>query len=576
MNFKPSSLSAALLWPFVGLVAAVALVISGLSYLTGLRGVATYSSQILSDVSYRVAKETSQHLQVPRLALNSVAPEASVIVPGATSTIVELAPQSFEQIEQRLWLATGLFANVSGYVYFGAVDGRFIGVNRSSSGTEVREKLSPDALRIAFRSSGPGLRGDELRRDQFDTASRPWYKSALAANNFTWSPIYVAATSKALTLTLAKPVRDAQERLLGVAATDMPLSSLSEFVAQLKPSDTGIVYIVDGAGDLVASSVSEPLVKAVEGKPIRLRADQSENELIRASFADLLTRERHKKDVAEPQRISLDTSRGIVDVERTTLTQPGLSWSLIVAIPRSDHMDDLRDAALKNALIGLVAIIVAILLGLWMMHRVSRDVSRLSEATRLLASGRAPAPLEMPRTDELGYIAQTMNQLGLGLVQDPLTGALNRATFERRFDAIYGASGEPATSGALVFVDLNDFKRVNDAYGHTVGDALLSVCAQRLMSYLRRNDALCRFGGDEFLILMTEVKSKADVDALVSRCRAGLAQAFGIGGHQLHLSAAFGYAMIPEDGKRLTSLIDVADRAMYQDKTASGRREDVT
>ncbi|MGL5004646.1 MAG: cache domain-containing protein, partial [Casimicrobium sp.] len=254
MTFKFSSLRTALLLPFVGLVAAVALAISGLSYVTGMRAVKDFSEQILSDVTHRVSQATTQHFAVPKLALNSVAPDATTVLPGASASVADIAPQSFEAIEQRLWLTTGLFSNVSGYVYFGAADGRCIGVNRGSAGTEVRVKTNPDQQRVAYRSAGPGLRGDELRRDDYDPRTRPWYKAAIAANGFAWSPIYVAATSKALTLTLAKPVYNAKNELLGVVATDIPLQSLDQFAYALKTSANGVVFIVDSNGDLVATS----------------------------------------------------------------------------------------------------------------------------------------------------------------------------------------------------------------------------------------------------------------------------------------------------------------------------------
>jgi diguanylate cyclase len=234
MTFGFSSLRATLLLPFVGLVITVASAIGGLSYLTGARAVEDFSEQILRDVSNRITRETASHLATPKLALNAVSPDAQSLLPGATSLMNDVAPNTFTAIEQRLWLSTGLFSQVSGYIYFGAADGRFIGVNRSSAGTEVRVKDAVDKQRVAYRSSGPGIRGDELRRDDYDPRTRPWYSSAVAANGLAWSPIYVAATSKALTITLAKPVYDAANQLQGVVATDIPLKSLDDFAGTLR------------------------------------------------------------------------------------------------------------------------------------------------------------------------------------------------------------------------------------------------------------------------------------------------------------------------------------------------------
>jgi diguanylate cyclase len=568
MTFRFSSLRAALLLPFVGLVVAVASAISGLSYLTGVRAVEDFSEQMLRDVTHRVNEAARQHLATPKLALSTVSPEVSNMLPGATRSINDVAPNTFPAIEQRLWLATGLFSNVSGYIYYGAADGRFIGVNRSAAGTEVREKTAPDKPRIAYRSSGPGIRGDELRRDDFDPKSRPWYKSAIAANGLAWSPIYIAATSKALTITLAKPVYDGSNQLQGVIATDLPLKNLDDFVGTLRASETGVAFIVDSRGELVATSSSETLVKEENGKPVRLKAQASENPLIRASHAAFVAAANSGKSNASGAiRTHFNSDDGIVDLAVAPQTDSaGLDWTMLVAIPRADHMGNLKKTVVQNIVIGLVAVAVAIMLGLWFSQRIARDVTRLSEATRLLASGQAPAALDMNRNDEIGSIARSMAQMSAGLLTDPLTGALNRSTFEKRFSLMFPTERKSeATEGALVFIDLNGFKQINDSYGHTVGDALLAVTAQRLASVLRRTDVLGRYGGDEFLLLLS-VRDQAEVDATIARCREQLANSVVVAGQKLTVDASFGSVLIPNDGRVLEQLLATADKKMYVEK----------
>jgi diguanylate cyclase (GGDEF)-like protein len=165
-----------------------------------------------------------------------------------------------------------------------------------------------------------------------------------------------------------------------------------------------------------------------------------------------------------------------------------------------------------------------------------------------------------------------MAQMSSGLLTDPLTGALNRATFEKRFDAMFPTinTGD-AIAGALVFIDMNGFKQVNDTYGHTVGDALLAVTAQRLASVLRRTDALGRYGGDEFLLLLS-VRDQTDVDATIERCREQLRSPVVVAGQKLTVHASFGSVLIPRDGTTLEQLIAAADKKMYADKR--GQRKD--
>ncbi len=569
MVFRFSSLRTALLWPFVGLVIAVASAIGGLSYLTGVRAVDDFSEQRLEDVTNRINNAVAQHLATPKVALNTVAPDAALLVPGATASIDDIAPLAIDAIERRLWLATGLYSNVSGYLYYGTTDGRFIGVSRGASGTEIRSKEQPDGPRVIYRSSGPGVRGDEVRRDNFDPRVRPWYKVALASTGMAWSPIYPDATTKALTLTLAKAVYSRGGALHGVVATDIPLASLHEFVGTLKTSESGVAFIVDSSGELVATSTSEQLVIEESGKSVRVKARDSKDALIQAAYAAFAASKTGKPQAVSRIRAAFDSSLGRVDLAATPQNDnTGLDWTMLVAIPRVDHMGNLSKTVIQNIAIGLLAVAMAISLGLWYTQRIARDITRLSEATRLLASGHAPVALDMKRKDELGAIAKSMGQMSSGLLTDPLTGALNRATFEKRFDAMFAkAHTRDGPAGALVFVDLNDFKKVNDTYGHTVGDALLAVTAQRIASVLRKSDVIGRFGGDEFVLLLAATTSN-EVDATIERCREQLRSPVVVAGHTLAASAAFGAALIPNEGSTLVQLIAVADKNMYREKNA--------
>ncbi len=572
MPFRVSSLRTALLVPFVGLVILVAAAIGGLSYLTGVRAVEDFSNQILRDVSNRVTQATTQHFAVSKVALNAVAPDAASFVPGASASVNALTPQSLDEIEQRLWLATGLFPDVSGYVYFGGEDGRFVGVNRSAAGTELRVKDKPDVERVAYRSSGPGLRGDRLRSDVYDPRTRPWYKAAIGRGGLAWSPVYIAATSRALTITLAKPMYDGSGKLRGVVATDIPLKSLDDFVASLKVSQNGVAFVVERDGSLIATSNAQPLVAEVSGASVsarRLRATEASDPLIRAAFGSLGA-------ISKPNANdgALKTSRfqseqfDIVDFAANAQTDDaGLDWTMIVAVPRADHMTVLRRTAWQNFAIAALAVALAIGLGMWLTQRVSSAVKRLSDATRLLASGHMPNGLALDRNDELGSIAKTVNELSAGLLHDPLTSALNRSTFEKRFEARATAVVEArATPFALVFVDLDKFKRINDNFGHAMGDAVLAISAQRLASVLRKDDLLCRYGGDEFIALLGDVADEAALDNALARIQDALVQPIVVAGHALSVAASCGGALFPANGQSLGALTAYADARMYREK----------
>lgn len=147
---------------------------------------------------------------------------------------------------------------------------------------------------------------------------------------------------------------------------------------------------------------------------------------------------------------------------------------------------------------------------------------------------------------------------------DPLTGVLNRRGFERQAAERLSASDDNAT-GALLFIDLNDFKKINDQFGHEVGDELLRIAADRLQRGLRSCDIIGRPGGDEFVALVPDVD--ADVaHHLAVRLTKGLEEPYGVGGRSLQCAAAIGLALYPSNASTLTGLLREADQAMYRAK----------
>jgi diguanylate cyclase (GGDEF)-like protein len=568
MTFRFTSLRTALLLPSVGLVLIVAAAIGALSYVTGQRATAAFVDQLLHDTTERLNENVLSYIATPSMLLNVVAPDADRFVPGATASIDDLTDFSFAGIERRLWLASGLAVEATGYVYYATVDGRFIGVNRGAAGAEVRVRSSADGQRLVYRSSGPGLRGDLLRRDNFDPKQRPWYRAALARQSTVWSPVYVDATTQSLTVTLAKPVRDSKGVMHGVVATDLPLSQLANYVGKLRVSENGVVFIVDSNGTLVAGSQNAALVSKTGPANTRVSASESDVRLIREAHRTFVTKNEYS-DTQKTQRISFDSDGETIDASVTRIGDAhGLNWQMVIAVPRNDHLGALKRTALNNAGIATLAVLLAIVMGLWFSHRIGSDVHRLSEATRLLAQGEAPKPLYVERSDELGVIARSMRELSSALLTDPLTGVLNRATFEKRANAELDRQriGVATASAALVFIDLNAFKRINDSHGHSVGDAVLALAAQRLSRALRTGDFMGRLGGDEFVLFLHEVADLSGARQVIERCRSQLATPIAVAGIDTRIDAAFGLAMIPADGRTLAALLAHADEDMYRDK----------
>lgn len=569
MNRMFSSLRAALLVPFVGVVVLVAVSISLLSYQTGLKAVDELSEQLLLDVSNRVTQATTRHLGTSSLVLSAIAPDAGSMSGGNTLSLIDLVPDSLPDFERRLWIASGLYSEGNSYIYYGSNAGEFVGVNRDSGlEAEVRLRELGADKRTIYATRGPWERGRLVRTDSYDPRTRPWFIEASKRAALTWSSVYVDYTTKALTVTLAKPVFNKQHEQRGVVATDIPLTALTEFVRGLKVSETGVAFIMEQNGNLVATSSKEQLYGDNTQQGNRLRADQSSNPLIRQAYAhlqatgDTRTRVVRGVDIA---RYSFEGDGGRVHMSATAQRDAaGLDWTMVVAIPRSDHMGNVRRTILQNVAIGLLAIGLALAAGLWIMHRVTGDVRRLSEATRLLARGQSPDRLFSGRNDELGAIARAMEEFKEGLLIDPLTGALTRHTFEKRFAAYLHATPNPAV--AVGFIDMDKFKRVNDQFGHALGDAVLAISAQRIASALGRDDLLARYGGDEFVVMLAGAVSEEDMKTRLAEIARRLDEPIALAGQAIPGGASCGGALYPRDGTTLLQLVAVADSRMFDEK----------
>ncbi len=147
---------------------------------------------------------------------------------------------------------------------------------------------------------------------------------------------------------------------------------------------------------------------------------------------------------------------------------------------------------------------------------------------------------------------------------DPLTGVLNRRGFEHAAARRLSRSDDDAT-GALLFIDLNDFKNINDRYGHTTGDEVLRIAASRLRQSLRARDIVGRPGGDEFVVLVPDVTAEV-ADTLARRLAKALEAPYTIDDQTFDCAASIGLALYPRNANTLTGLMREADQAMYRAK----------
>lgn len=156
-------------------------------------------------------------------------------------------------------------------------------------------------------------------------------------------------------------------------------------------------------------------------------------------------------------------------------------------------------------------------------------------------------------------------------LQDALTGLPNRVSFEQGLNHGLIQAKRHGWGLAVLFIDIDKFKSINDSYGHDLGDKVLLMVANRLQSSVRDEDMVSRWGGDEFVCLLLEVKQEADVTSLAEKMTNRIAEACEFNGTVLSIKASIGIAIYPADGETADVLFKNADTAMYKAKGTETR-----
>jgi diguanylate cyclase (GGDEF)-like protein/PAS domain S-box-containing protein len=154
---------------------------------------------------------------------------------------------------------------------------------------------------------------------------------------------------------------------------------------------------------------------------------------------------------------------------------------------------------------------------------------------------------------------------------DPLTGLPNRLLFNDRLSLALIQARRKGILAAILFLDLDGFKEVNDTFGHAAGDLVLKMVAERLRRLLRRGDTVARLGGDEFLVLLPELGGLADAERMAGKIRAKLNAPLDISDRRVQTGTSLGIALYPIHGGTAEELMRHADAAMYEDKAARKR-----
>jgi diguanylate cyclase (GGDEF)-like protein len=568
------SLRQVLTIPYVVLLSAVALTIVALSYWAGVRAVDTVSSQLLLEKVSRIGQAVDRHMVGSGAALEAAFPQGMTVPPTIDAEL--------DTLRNRFWIATSLHLDPNDYVYYGNRRGQVFGLyRRSLTEGELRMKLVADETRAFYTFTGingtPVLASRETRL--YDPRERPWYGAAAAVSTPIWTPVYIDFSTSDLVATRARRVPGPGGEFEGVVATDVKLRALNDFVSRQRVSENGLAFIVEPSGDLIASSAGPNVKVLADGKKVRVSAADSGNARVNAIYGEVRARLAAPGATPDPQEFSFDLAGGtsMHAAFARIKDDAGLDWITVVAMPSSDYMTGVTENLTRTAILSALAALLAIAIGLGILSWVARDLKHLSEAALHVGEGQLDWPVRIKRPDEIGQLAKSFETMQRRLQTDGLTGLANREAFMLRL-RFRVATAREAPAGALdgrfavLFIDLNRFKLINDQFGHGVGDQVLIEIAQRLKAAVRLHDLVARLSGDEFVILLDRVEGRDSLERVRRQIQTALQaplQALGDGLlADTDFGGSVGEALFPDDGTDAESLLGKADRRMYKRKFA--------
>ena len=236
-----------------------------------------------------------------------------------------------------------------------------------------------------------------------------------------------------------------------------------------------------------------------------------------------------------------------------------------------------RQLTIKMLVLAAVVLFLSIAIHLIFRFNVLHPIQRLIAASQKVGRGQH-ALVDVKSSDEMGLLAKAFNAMAEGIKEeqaqlhrqanfDTLTGLPNRLMVLDRINMEISRAKRSAQRFAVLFIDLDDFKSVNDSLGHAVGDRLLVAIGARLQAAMRDADTVARLGGDEFLILAADIESEVQVEMITERLLETVVDPQELSGRKVVARCSIGIALYPDNGESAETLVANADNAMYQAKT---------
>jgi diguanylate cyclase (GGDEF)-like protein len=420
-----------------------------------------------------------------------------------------------------------------------------------------------------FRADGELYCDGRPKLPKVNASDRPYFQTAKSTGQFAVGGYQIGRVTAQQGVNFAFPLTDSANNVTAVVFAGMELPALGKMTEDLPLPPGGILNVVDQNGIILARKPAQS--GRVGDKLLNPRAVERLFSVTQGIFE----------------------AKGADGVDRlfahevvTRNADGGYPIRVVISVPLNQVFADANKVLIRDAL-GVVLATLFLLVGAWYGTElfVLQKIRALLRAADRVRSGDLKARTGIPYgKEELGQIAQSFDEMAEALqhrerelreqaITDPLTGLYNR----RRLDELLPRElaraqrrGEPV---AVILIDLDHFKKINDKYGHETGDKVLTAVGELFRRKVRGSDIACRYGGEEFALVLHETGVEAarrraeDLRVAIDKLDAGLPE-----NPQVRITASLGVALFPLHGDNPDDLLRAADEALYEAKGAGRNR----
>lgn len=572
--------------PFVSLIFVAVGLVGFLSLYNGQRAVNDLAGQLLQRTNQLVTQHLESYLAVPK---NLVRLNAAALENGT------LDWQNFTALGDYFWQQAKLY-HIS-WINLGLTDGSYVGAGYIPDTDQqmIIGERSPatDMVYYDFFTDEQGRRLRQEPDPTYDFTQEAWFIDTMQSPQLSWTDIYLwDGTYSTMSLAINQPIYQGNSQPVGAIGIDLSLDSISDFLRKLRVTPSARIFIVEKSGLVVATSGSEATFVQQDDRTERLNVIDSTDPLIKATATYLLTQ------IGRFDQIQTGTAfqfpwNGELEYVRVTPwhDEVGLTWWVVVMVCDSDFMAQIDANTQQTIWLSGSALLIAIMLGLFTSRLITQRVASLKLAAQQIATGQLAQPVAPSGIRELDALGDSFNSMAAQLrdsftklaytaSHDALTGLPNRASLQQLLAEVIARSQKecygrvdtqtPVTPFAVLFLDLDYFKLLNDSLGHLAGDQVLIEVARRLQDCIGDRGHVARFGGDEFVILLDKLTQADDVKPIVERILSSIPKPIALADNTAFVSTSIGIVFSSHCENDAEGILRNADIALYRAK-ANGK-----